>query len=148
MTQRVKIGIVEKVVERSGMEPSLIRKAISTIPSTALKEGITEGAQETINIAAEKFVSENPAIWDSKEFNRVIESSVRGVVAGGAFGTVGAAGERMQERGEEGRVARTAAEEAERQRIAALPPEPEPPAVPPEPIFIVNVSPGITVKFE
>jgi hypothetical protein len=27
-------------------------------------------------------------------------------------------------------------------------PEPEPPAVPPEPIFIVNVSPGITVKFE
>ncbi len=130
MSQPVKAGIVEKILERSGMEPSLIRKIAGTVPGTIAKEGLTEGAQEAINIAAEKFVSENPAIWNSKDFNRMIESSVRGAVAGGAFGTVGAAGERMQERGEEGRVARTAAEEAERQRIAALPPEPEPPAAP------------------
>jgi hypothetical protein len=130
MTQPVKLGVIEKILERSGMEPSLLRKVVGTIPGATLKEGLTEGAQETINIAAEKFVSENPAIWDSKEFNRIVESSVRGAVAGGTFGGVGAAGARMQESGEEGRVARTAAEEAERQRIAALPPAPPPPEAP------------------
>lgn len=98
MTQPLKLTIAEKILERSGMNPSLLRKVLATVPTTAVKEGLTEGAQEAINIAAEKFVDENEAVWGSKEFNRMIESSVRGAVAGGGFGTVSAAGERLRER--------------------------------------------------
>lgn len=98
MTQPLKLTIAEKILERSGMNPSLLRKALAVIPATAAKEGLTEGAQEAINISAEKFVDENAAVWGSKEFNRMIESSVRGAVAGGGFGTVGAVGERLRER--------------------------------------------------
>jgi hypothetical protein len=98
MTQPLKLTIAEKILERSGMNPSLLRKVLATVPTTAAKEGLTEGAQEAINIAAEKFVDENAAVWGSKEFNRMIESSVRGAVAGGGFGTVGAVGERLRER--------------------------------------------------
>ena len=98
MTQPLKLTIAEKILERSGMNSSLLRKVLATVPTTAAKEGLTEGVQEAINIAAEKFVDENEAVWGSKEFNRMIESSVRGAVAGGGFGTVSAAGERLRER--------------------------------------------------
>jgi hypothetical protein len=98
MTQPLKLTIAEKILERSGMNPSLLRKVLATVPTTAAKEGLTEGAQEAINIAAEKFVDENAGVWGSKEFNRMVESSVRGAVAGGGFGTVSAAGERLRER--------------------------------------------------
>ena len=98
MTQPLKLSIAEKILERSGMNPSLLRKSLAVIPATAAKEGLTEGAQEAINIAAEKFVDENAAIWGSKEFERMVESSVRGAVAGGGFGTISAAGERLRER--------------------------------------------------
>jgi hypothetical protein len=98
MTQPLKLTIAEKILERSGMNPSLLRKVLATVPTTAAKEGLTEGAQEAINISAEKFVDENAGVWGSKEFNRMIESSVRGAVAGGGFGTVGAVGERLRER--------------------------------------------------
>ena len=125
MSAPAKIGIIEKILERSGMEPSLLRKVISQIPGSALKEGATEGAQEAINIAAEKFVNENASLWGSKEWERMVESGVRGSVAGGAFGAVGSVGERGQERSEENKAAaikaqqeQTAADAAEQARIA------------------------------
>jgi hypothetical protein len=101
MSQPLRLSITEKILERSGMNPSLLRKSLAVIPATAAKEGLTEGAQEAINIAAEKFVDENAAVWGSKEFERIVESSVRGAVAGGGFGTVGAGVERLRERGAE-----------------------------------------------
>lgn len=101
MSQPLKLSVAEKILERSGMNPGLLRKSLAVIPATAAKEGLTEGAQEAINIAAEKFVDENAAVWGSKEFERMVESSVRGAVAGGGFGAVGAAGERLRERGAE-----------------------------------------------
>jgi hypothetical protein len=48
-----------------------------------LTEGLTEGAQQSINIAAENFVGKNPQIFDSEDWRRVAES----VVAGAAVGT-------------------------------------------------------------
>ena len=101
MSQPLRLSITEKILERSGMDAGLLRKALAVIPATAAKEGLTEGAQEAINIAAEKFVDENASVWGSKEFERMVESSVRGAVAGGGFGTVGAGVERMRERGAE-----------------------------------------------
>lgn len=89
LTGPVKVGIVEKVLEKSGMDKGILR----SITAGALKgmgaEGLTEGAQEAISIYAENFVGNNPQIFDSADWNRIMESSVRGAVAGGGFGTVG-----------------------------------------------------------
>jgi len=89
---------VEKLLEKSGMEPSLARKAIATLPEAAGLEGLTEGAQEAISISAEKFISKNPQKFTSEDWNRVLESGVKGAAAGLFFGVPGAVGSRMQER--------------------------------------------------
>ena len=85
----VKAGVVENLLEKSGMPSPLARKVVGATVTGAATEGVTEGTQEAISIAAEKFVQENPEVWGSKEFNRLIESSVRGAVGGGAFGAAG-----------------------------------------------------------
>jgi hypothetical protein len=90
MGPNVKAGVVENLLEKSGMPSPLARKVVGATVTGAGTEGLTEGAQEAISIAAEKFVQENPEVWGSKEFNRLIESSVRGAVGGGAFGAAGA----------------------------------------------------------
>lgn len=87
----MKAGVVEKILERSGMNPGIARSATAGIFGGAATEGPTEAAQEAISIAAEKFVQENAPAWGSKEFNRLIESGVRGAVGGaGISGTAGA----------------------------------------------------------
>jgi hypothetical protein len=50
---------------------------------------MTEGAQEAISISAENFVANNPQIFESKDWKRIMESSVRGAVGGAGFGTAG-----------------------------------------------------------
>jgi len=117
MTQTEKLSVAEKILERSGMKPSLLRKATATIPQTAAKEGLTEGAQEVITAMAEKFVDDHQDIWDSEHFNRYMESAVRGAVAGGPFGGVQAVGERMGERGRDRQIQQ--AQQAEEARVAA-----------------------------
>jgi len=87
LTGPAKIGLVEKVLEKSGMQPGLLRKIAAAAPESVAMEGLTEGAQEAISLAAEKFVDKNKQIFDSKGWNRIVESSIRGAIAGGVFGT-------------------------------------------------------------
>lgn len=122
MTQTEKLTIAEKILEKSGMQPSLLRKATALIPTTAAKEGLTEGAQEVITAMAEKFVDENQDIWDSEHFNRYLESAVRGAVAGAPFGGVQAVGERL---GERSRERQKEYEEYKKQVEAEQPREPQ-----------------------
>ena len=68
----VKMGIVEKVLEKSGMDKGLLRSVAASAVKGVPTEGMTEGAQEAISIAAEKFVGNNPQIFESKEWNRKI----------------------------------------------------------------------------
>jgi hypothetical protein len=130
MSAPVKVGVVEKILERSGMEPSLLRKVVAQVPGSAAKEGLTEAAQEAINITAEDFVKNTEHIWGSKEWDRIVESGVRGAIAGGAFGVPGSVAERIRERGEEpARMGeRIAAEEEQLNKL--YPEAPEPPAPP------------------
>jgi len=109
-----KAGVVEKILEKSGMPSEVARRVVGTTIGSAATEGLTEGAQEAISITAEKFVQENPEIWGSKEFNRIIESSVRGAVGGGSFGLAGSGAgaylegrreRQLQKAGEPGRSA-------------------------------------------
>lgn len=98
LTKPAKVGLVEKILEKSGMEPSLLRKITAAIPESAALEGLTEGAQEAISLKAENFVNKNAGLFNSEGWNRILESSIRGAIAGGAFGAVAAGPERLSER--------------------------------------------------
>lgn len=93
LTGPAKMGIVEKILEKSGMDKGLLRSVTANVVSATPMEGLTEGAQEAISIAAENFVANNPQVFGSKEWNRIMESAVKGAVAGGAFGGMGGAAE-------------------------------------------------------
>jgi hypothetical protein len=122
MSAPVKVGVVEKILERSGMEPSLLRKVAAQVPGNAAREGLTEAAQEAINITAEDFVKKTDRIWDSEDWNRIVESGIRGSIAGGAFGVPGSVAERVRERAAEPeRLAQDIATEEE--RLAQIVPE-------------------------
>ena len=79
-TPGMKMGVVEKILEKSGMKPGMIRSALAGGVTGVATEGPTEAGQEAISIMAEKFVGDNKDIWGSKEFNRLVESGVRGAV--------------------------------------------------------------------
>jgi hypothetical protein len=130
MSAPVKLSITEKILERSGMDPSLLRKVIAQAPANVARESLTESGQEMINIQAEDFVRQTERLWDSKEWNRIIEAGIRGGIAGGVYGTPGSIAERVRERASEpGQLSEKIAEEE--QRLAAEIPPPE--AVPPAP---------------
>jgi hypothetical protein len=93
LTGPMKIGIVEKLLEKSGMDKGLLRKVTANVLQGAGFEGMTEGAQEAISISAENFVANNPQIFDSEDWKRIMESSVRGAVGGAGFGTAGGVAE-------------------------------------------------------
>ena len=121
LTGPMKVGIVEKILEKSGMDRGLLRSTTAGIISGVPAEGLTEGAQEAISIAAEKFVASNPQIFESKDWERIMEASVRGAIAGGAFGGVGGGVEGARA-GAERRAQYQSAQErrAERQRQSDL----------------------------
>lgn len=96
LTPAAKVGIVEKVLEKSGADKSLLRSFSKEMLKGMGYEGVTEGAQELISESAEKFVAGNPQIFSSEDWDRVMESAVRGAVAGGAFGTISGAADYRQ----------------------------------------------------
>jgi len=98
LTKPAKMGLIEKVLEKSGMEPSLLRKITASVPESIALEGLTEGAQEAISLKAENFVNKNAGLFNSEGWNRILESTIRGGIAGGAFGTAAAIPERLSER--------------------------------------------------
>lgn len=114
----MKVGITEKILEKSGMAPGVLRSGTAGLAKGFGTEGLTEGAQEAISIAAERFIDENPDIFGSDEWNRIMEASVRGAVAGGGFGTVGGGVEGARGKAAERRKLRDL-EEAEKLRKQA-----------------------------
>ena len=87
-TPGMKAGVVERILEKSGMAPGIARGATAGAITGFATEAPTEAAQEAISIAAEKFVNENAGVWNSKDFNRLVEAGVRGGVGGGGISTV------------------------------------------------------------
>ena len=100
LTPATKVGLVEKILEKSGTDKSLLRSIATNVLKDAGYEGITEGAQELISESAEKFVAGNPQIFDSKDWDRAMESAVRGALAGGAFGPITGIAENRQAKNE------------------------------------------------
>ena len=121
LTGPMRIGVVEKLLEKSGMDKGVLRGTTAGIFGGAGVEGLTEGAQESISIAAERFIDENPEVFGSKEWERIIESSIRGSVAGSAFGGAGGGIESMRANAERKRQLADALERrGQRQEAAQL----------------------------
>ena len=95
MTPAVKAAVAKEVLKKSGMRPGLAESIFKGALKGSVQEGITEGAQEAISITAENFVADNPQIFDSQDWERIMESSVRGAVAGGTFRAASAPIERL-----------------------------------------------------
>ena len=117
--------IAENKGVKSGLLPALKSGAMGAAKGVGT-EGLTEAAQEAISIEAERIVGETQEAWGSEEFDRLLESGVRGAVAGGVFGAGEGLGAHARERGEITRQeeavaaeeARVKAEEEEAKRIA------------------------------
>lgn len=118
LTGPVKVGIIENILAKSGMEPGLLRSVSSGVLKGMGTEGLTEGAQEAIGIAAEKFVANHPQVFESADWNRIMESSIRGAIAGSAFGGAGGVGARVQEKREEFAAEQQRQLEERRQELA------------------------------
>jgi len=83
--------VIKKIGERkqlNSLVADLAGRTALGIGKGVATEAATEAAQEAVSIAAENFVREGDDIWGSKEFDRILESAVRGGIAGGAFGAV------------------------------------------------------------
>ena len=98
ITGPAKVGLIEKILEDSGMQKGIIRKAVSALPEAAAMEGLTEGTQEAISMAAEQFISQNKDVFNSEGWNRIIESAIKGAVVGGVFGGTSGAIEGAKEK--------------------------------------------------
>jgi hypothetical protein len=85
----LKTAITEKILEKSGTNPGLLRRVATSGAKGMALEGLTEGAQEAISIAAERFIADNPDVFGSKEWDRIVESGIRGSIAGLGFGLPG-----------------------------------------------------------
>jgi hypothetical protein len=125
----VKAETVKKLLLRSGMKPSVLRSGTVGLAKGIGTEGITEGAQEAISIAAERLIDDNPDLFGGKEWDRIMESSVRGAVAGGGFGTIGGSIEGAREKAA-ARQEQTAV--AEGQTVSPSVTPETPPETPPE----------------
>ena len=80
LTPLQRLGIAKAVLKKSGT-----RSVFKGLAKGASVEGVTEGMQEAISISAENFVAGNPQIFESEDWDRIMEASVRGAVAGGGF---------------------------------------------------------------
>jgi len=80
-----KSALAASVLRKSGTRPGITRSVLSGIAKGSSAEGLTEAAQEAISISAENFVAGNPQLFESEDWDRIMESAVRGAVAGGTF---------------------------------------------------------------
>lgn len=88
-SQPTRATIVSKILQRSGMNPSLANSAVTKVFGSAALEGLTEGSQEAVNITAENFVQDHSFAFDSKDYDRILEGAVAGTAAGGGFRATG-----------------------------------------------------------
>ena len=63
-----------------------------TIAKSALKsgivEGLTEGTQEYNQLVASRILDDNPEFFESGDFERILDATIRGSIGGKAFGAV------------------------------------------------------------
>jgi len=101
LTPGVKAGVVERILARKGMQPGLARSITAGAVTGASVEAPTEATQEAISITAEKIISDTESAWNSEDFDRLVESGIRGAVAGGGISGAFGVGEGFRARNKE-----------------------------------------------
>jgi hypothetical protein len=94
--------VIKKIGERKGLSPALAEysaRAATGVGKTGVTEGLTEGAQEAISIAAEKFVQDGEQFWGSEDFDRTIDAVAAGFFGGGPFGAITGVSDAAKTRG-------------------------------------------------
>jgi len=113
-------GVSKDALAAAGyVTPSVLRSTGVGIGKGLALEGVTEAAQEAISIAAERIVGDNFGALSSQEFDRLIESGLRGGIAGGAFSGVGGARKGISEKAINRRVEKAIADAEETQGAPA-----------------------------
>jgi len=110
-----KSQIVAKMLQDSGADPAVWKAVLREGAKAAGMEGLTEAAQESISVAAEKFYGSNKDFFSPENVERYLESFFAGAAGGGVLG--GLSGIRQ------GMIEKAAAREQ------AAPPETPPPPV-------------------
>lgn len=77
---------------------SLVRQTFKEIPRTAAVEGLTESAQESIAISANKFADSTYDLVNGQNFLRILDAGLQGMIGGGAIGAVTPAIQRAAQR--------------------------------------------------
>lgn len=90
--------LITRALEKSGMKPSFARRATANVLGGMTTEGLTESAQEAVSIIAEKLSADLDVVFDSDDFDRMLESGIRGMVAGGGFNLASSGVEQLRQR--------------------------------------------------
>jgi len=83
-----KMKVIEKLAKESGAAPKVWKYIGKEAVKTAGSEGLTESAQEAINVAAEQVAGSTKGMLDPENIQRYKESFVKGAIGGSAFGTL------------------------------------------------------------
>jgi hypothetical protein len=124
---RMKQAVVSKLLEKSGMERSLIASAVKGTARGIATEGFTEGSQDIVNQNAEKFVAGNP-MFESMDWERAVSNAVAGAAVGIPLGGVGGVGRGLSDRGQ------LRQENARQEEAALVTPEDAEPVVAEDPL--------------
>jgi hypothetical protein len=145
-----KAKLVSEMLKDSGANPAVWKSVLREGGKAAAGEGITEAAQETISVAAEKFYGSNKDFFSPENVDRYLESFFAGAAGGGALGSIAGASRGIQEkaakREAEAEQARIRQElgiiegETGLEEAAATTPPPPPPPPPSSPLggFDIN----------
>ena len=93
-----KAKLVSEILKDSGANPAVWKSVLREGGKAAAGEGITEAAQETISVAAEKFYGSNKDFFSPENVDRYLESFFAGAAGGGALGSIAGASRGIQEK--------------------------------------------------
>jgi hypothetical protein len=137
-----KAQLVSNMLKDSGANPAVWKSVLKEGSKAAVSEGLTESAQESISVAAEKFYGSNKEFFGPENIERYLESFFAGAAGGGVLGSVSGVARGLNEKA----AAREAREEqpllgveegldpelaTELEAARAATPEVEPSVVPP-----------------
>lgn len=78
-------------VPRAIAERAILKRVLGEAGKYMAAEGVTEGAEEAVDIAAEHIMDKNPEIFSRENLLRTINATVAGALSGGVMGGVGGA---------------------------------------------------------
>jgi hypothetical protein len=94
-----KSRLAANLLDKSEVVPVNFKRAfVGNVLKTTAGEGLTEGLQEALTIAAEQIAGDTKGFFSPQNIDRIITSSLKGAIGGGTLGAPGAAIEASREK--------------------------------------------------